>query len=38
MAVIDHDREHWHAIAARLAGMEGARRTGAQSIIEEATS
>ncbi|MCL6644108.1 MAG: maleylpyruvate isomerase N-terminal domain-containing protein [Dehalococcoidia bacterium] len=37
-AVIDHDREHWHAIAARLAGMEGARRTGAQSIIEEATS
>jgi hypothetical protein len=37
-AVIDHDREHWHAIAARLAGMDGARRTGAQSIIEEATS
>ncbi|WP_322795979.1 DinB family protein [Tepidiforma sp.] len=37
-SVIDHDREHWHGIAARLAGMEGARRTGAQSIIEEATS
>jgi hypothetical protein len=37
-ALIDHDREHWHAIAARLAGMDGARRTGAQSIVEEATS
>lgn len=26
-SVIDHDREHWHEIAARLAGMEGARLT-----------
>jgi hypothetical protein len=24
-AVIDHDREHWHEIAARLAGMAGVR-------------
>ncbi len=36
LAIIDHDREHWHAIAARLAGMDGARRTGGQSIIEVA--
>lgn len=27
--VIDHDREHWHGIAAALAGLEGARSTGA---------
>lgn len=26
---IDHDREHWHQIAAILAGMAGARKTGA---------
>jgi len=36
LSVIDHDREHWHEIAARLAGMSGARHTGAQSIPEEA--
>jgi len=35
-SVVDHDREHWHAIAARLAGMEGARHTGPISIPEEA--
>ncbi len=37
-AMVDHDREHWHHIAARLAGMEGARRTGPQSVVEEVTS
>ena len=26
-SVIDHDIEHWHEIAARLAGMAGVRRT-----------
>ena len=35
---IDHDRNHWHDIAARLAGMAGARRTGASSVPEEVTS
>jgi len=37
-SAIDHDREHWHAIAARLAGMEGARHTGPVSVPEEAAS
>jgi hypothetical protein len=36
LSVIDHDRDHWHEIAARLAGMSGARHTGAQSVPEEA--
>ncbi len=35
---VDHDREHWHAIAARLAGMDGARHTGPVSVPEEAAS
>lgn len=34
-STIDHDREHWHQIAAKLAGMAGARSTG-RSIPEEA--
>lgn len=33
---IDHDRHHWHDIAAVLAGMAGARHTGAQSVPEDA--
>ncbi len=37
-SVIDHDREHWHEIAARLAGMTGARHTGPVSVPEEAAS
>lgn len=37
-SALDHDREHWHGIAARLAGMEGARHTGPVSVPEEATS
>jgi hypothetical protein len=37
-SVIDHDREHWHEIAAVLAGMAGARKTGPASIPEEATA
>jgi hypothetical protein len=36
-STIDHDREHWHHIAAKLAGMAGARSTG-RSIPEEATA
>ncbi|MCC7088697.1 MAG: DinB family protein [Dehalococcoidia bacterium] len=36
-ATIDHDREHWHQIAAVLAGMTGARHTGPQSVVEEVT-
>jgi hypothetical protein len=36
-STIDHDREHWHHIAAKLAGMSGARSTG-RSIPEEATA
>jgi hypothetical protein len=36
LSVIDHDIEHWHEIAARLAGMAGARRTGPTSVPEEA--
>lgn len=35
-SLIDHDRSHWHEIAARLAGMPGARPTGPGSIPEEA--
>jgi hypothetical protein len=35
-ATTDHDREHWHAIAAVLAGMAGARHTGPASVPEEA--
>jgi len=35
-AIIDHDREHWHAIAAVLAGMAGARSTGPVSVPREA--
>jgi hypothetical protein len=37
-SVVDHDREHWHAIAAILAGMAGARHTGPASVPEEARS
>ncbi|MGH2608555.1 MAG: DinB family protein [Tepidiformaceae bacterium] len=36
-STIDHDREHWHQIAAKLAGMAGARSTG-RSIPEEASA
>ena len=35
-SLVDHDREHWHAIAAVLAGMPGARHTGPMSVPEEA--
>jgi len=38
LSVIDHDREHWHEIAAQLVGAEGVRRTGAQSVPEEAAA
>ena len=34
-SMIDHDREHWHEIAAVLAGMPGARHTGPASVPEE---
>jgi hypothetical protein len=34
-SMIDHDREHWHHVAARLAGMEGVRHTGPVSVPEE---
>ena len=34
-SLIDHDREHWHEIAARLAGMAGVRSTGPASVPEE---
>lgn len=34
-SLIDHDREHWHEIAAILAGMQGARATGPVSVPEE---
>lgn len=33
--IIDHDREHWHQIAAKLAGMAGVRHTGPESIVDE---
>lgn len=36
LSVIDHDREHWHDIAARLAGMAGARHEGPASVAEDA--
>lgn len=35
---IEHDRYHWHDIAAKLAGMAGARHTGAASVPEEVTT
>jgi hypothetical protein len=35
LSVIDHDREHWHEIAARLAGMAGVRHTGPVSVPAE---
>lgn len=34
-SIIDHDREHWHEIAARLAGMSGVRATGPISVPAE---
>jgi len=37
-SVIDHERAHWHEIAAKLAGMAGARPSGPQSVPEEVTS
>jgi len=37
-AVIDHDREHWHQIAAKLAGMAGVRHTGPESVVDEVTT
>ena len=36
--VIEHDREHWHQIAATLAGLERVRPTGPRSAAEEAAS
>ncbi len=38
LSVIDHERAHWHEIAAKLAGMAGARPSGPQSVPEEVTS
>ncbi|MEO6044922.1 MAG: maleylpyruvate isomerase N-terminal domain-containing protein [Tepidiformaceae bacterium] len=35
LSVIDHERSHWHEIAAKLAGMAGARPSGPQSVPEE---
>jgi hypothetical protein len=35
-SIIDHDREHWHEIAALLAGMPGVRHTGPASVPAEA--
>ena len=35
-SLAEHDREHWHDIAAKLAGMTGARHSGAESIPEAA--
>lgn len=37
-STLDHDRGHWHEIAARLAGMPGARSQPHVSIPEEAAS
>lgn len=34
-SVIDHDRQHWHPIAARLAGMSGVRESPFHSVPEE---
>ncbi|MEX0783655.1 MAG: DinB family protein [Dehalococcoidia bacterium] len=36
-STIDHERDHWHQLAAKLAGMTGARSAG-RSIPEEATA
>lgn len=36
-SVIDHDRDHWHQIAARLAGMAGVRERSI-SVPEDATA
>ncbi len=38
LSVIDHERQHWHEIAAQLVGIDHVRRTGAQSVPEEAAS
>lgn len=38
LSVIDHERAHWHEIAAKLAGMAGARSSGPQSVPEEVAS
>lgn len=38
LSVIDHERQHWHEIAAHLAGIEGVRRTGPRSVPEEAAA
>lgn len=35
LGIADHDRAHWHEIAARLAGMDGAARTGPTSVYED---
>ena len=37
-SVIDHKREHWHEIAALLAGLEAVRPTGPRSVPEEAAA
>lgn len=37
-ALANHDRHHWHDIAARLAGMPGARPTSAQSVPANITA
>ncbi|MFN0096133.1 MAG: DinB family protein [Dehalococcoidia bacterium] len=37
-SLLDHDRSHWHEIAAVLAGMQGARRQGPESIPAEANA
>jgi hypothetical protein len=37
-AVAGHDRHHWHAIAARVAGMPGTRDEGPDSVPEEAAA
>jgi hypothetical protein len=35
-SITDHDRKHWHEIAAKLAGMAGVRANGPRSVPEEA--
>lgn len=37
-STVDHLVEHWHEIAAKLAGMEGVRPTGPTSVPEETAS
>jgi hypothetical protein len=37
-ATLDHDRTHWHDIAAKLAGMAAAKQPAAASIPEEAAN